>query len=462
VQTEVCDLSVTVLADLLARREVSPVELVSALLDRIDRYDGALHSYISVCRETAPAAARRAEQEIRSGLRRGPLHGIPIAHKDIYFTRGVRTTAHSRTMPEFVPEYDATVVERLDAAGMILVGKTNTTEFAIGTMDVFGTARNPWNASCYTGGSSGGSGAAIAAGLAVAATGSDTGGSIRIPASFCGVAGIKPTYGRVSRHGVVPLSWSMDHVGPMCRTVADCALLLGAMAGRDPRDPTSSPRPVPDYLAALGRDIRDTILGVPAQHFYERLDAEIEEAVRAALRHLEGLGVRLEPVQLPHAGEIGPVGWAVMAPEAYGHHATRLRRRFADYGSRARRRIAAGAFITAGEYQQALRLRTLWTREVNSALERVHAIVTPTMPFAAFSIETQESEPPDTTWGTIPFNLSGHPALTVPCGFTAAGLPIGMQLVGRPFDESTLFRIGHAYEQSTGWHRRRPVLEGLA
>jgi len=462
VDSELCFLPIADLAARLARRELSPVELVTALLDRIDHYDGALHSYITVCRESALDAARRAEREIHAGGARGPLHGIPISHKDIHFTRGIRTTCHSRTMLDFVPDHDATHVRRLADAGMILVGKTNTTEFACGTMDVFGTARNPWNTACYTGGSSGGSGAAVASGLAVAATGSDTGGSIRIPSGLCGIVGIKPTYGRVSRHGVFPLSWSMDHIGPMCRTVADCATVLSAMAGRDPRDATSSARPVPDYAAALAEEIHDVVLGVPDQHFYEHLDPEVDTAMRGALRHLESLGMRLTPVTLPHAGDVGTVGWAVMVAEAYGQHAGRMRRQFPDYGLRARQRIAAGAFITAAEYQQAGQIRRLWIREVDDALRGVHAIVTPTLPFPAFSVETQNTNPPETTWGTIPFNLSGHPALTVPCGFTATGLPIGMQLIGRVFDERTLFRIAQAYERAAEWHRRRPRLEGAA
>ena len=456
---ELCFLPATVLAEQIARRRVSPVEIVTALLDRIDRYNGTLHSYITVCRESALADARAAEREIGAGRSRGPLHGLPISHKDIVFTRGVRTTCHSKTMLDFVPETDATAVRRLADAGMILLGKTNTTEFAIGTMDIFGTARTPWDTTHYSGGSSGGAGNAVAAGLAVVATGSDTGGSIRIPGALCGVAGIKPTYGRVSRHGVFPLSFSMDHVGPMGRTVGDCALVLRALAGRDPHDPTSSPAPVPDYTADLGRGVNGVRLGIPRQHFYDQLDPEVDRAVRAALRQLEALGATPVPVDLPRATEIGFVGWALLVAEAYGAHAGRLRTRYADYGLRARQRIAAGAFLTAGEYQQAAQLRGVWTREVNAVLARVDAIVTPTLPFAGIPVEVQNSKPPETTWGTIPFNLTGHPALTLPCGFTAAGLPVGLQLVGRAFDEGMLFRIGHAYEQSTEWHTRRPTLE---
>jgi aspartyl-tRNA(Asn)/glutamyl-tRNA(Gln) amidotransferase subunit A len=452
--------SLTELGRLLDARKVSPVEIVSAALDRIERYNGRLASYITVCGEAALAAARRAEQEITGGGgRRTRLHGLPIAHKDISLTKGVRTTAHSRCLIEHVPDRDATHVRRLAEAGVIMLGKTNTTEFACGTMDVFGVARNPWDLSRYTGGSSAGSASALAAGMAPAATGSDTGGSIRVPASFCGIVGLKPTYGRVSRYGLIPLSWSMDHVGPMARTVADCALLLSTMAGHDPLDPTSARTPVPDFTDRLGAGVRGMVLGVPKQHFYEGLEPEVDAAARAALRHLEGEGARLEPVDLPLAGHIaGPGGILIMA-EAYGLHARQLRERAADYGDRTRRRIASGACYTSGEYEAATRVRVAWTRQAARALERVDAIVTPTLPHAAFTVEVQKAgEPPDTSWGTRHFNLSGHPALTLPCGFTAAGLPIGMQLAGRYFDEATLFRIAHAYERSTPWHDRRPAL----
>jgi aspartyl-tRNA(Asn)/glutamyl-tRNA(Gln) amidotransferase subunit A len=452
-------LPATVVSRLIDEREVSPVEVVTAHLQRIDRYNTRLNSYITVCHDDALNAAGRAEREISAGRRRGPLHGIPIAHKDISWTRGVRTTAHSRTLLDFVPDDDATHVGRLAAAGMILLGKTNTTEFACGTMDIFGIARNPWDTSRYAGGSSGGSANALAAGLAVVATGSDTGGSIRVPAGFCGVVGLKPTYGRVSRYGLIPLSWSMDHVGPMARTVADCALLLSAMAGHDPRDPTSAAAEVPDFAALHDGSIRGLVLGVPQQHFFQGLDPEVEGAVRAALRDLEGLGARVEPVDLPHAQDIAAVAQVLMMSEAFGQHADWLRRHAPEYGARTRRRITAGACYTAGEYQLAVQVRALWTRELAAGLRRVNILVTPTLPIPAFAADLQASGPPDTGWGTRHFNFSGHPALSLPCGFTAAGLPIGLQLVGRWFDEVTLFRVAHAYEQATRWHERRPTLE---
>jgi len=451
------------LGRLLDERQVSPVDIVRAFLGRIDRYNGQLASYITVCGEGALAEARTAEQEIaRTGRRRGRLHGLPVAHKDVSLTRGVRTTAHSRCLLEYVPDRDATHVRRLRDAGMILLGKTNTTEFACGTMDLFGVHRNPWDLGRYAGGSSGGSANALAAGLAVAATGSDTGGSIRVPASFCGIVGLKPTYGRVSRNGLLPLSWSMDHVGPMARSAADCALLLTAMAGHDPADPTSARAPVPDFAEGLQAGIRGMVLGVPRQHYYEGLDPEVDAALRAALRQLESLGARLEPVDLRLAAHVTAPGGVLIMAEAYGLHAAGLRERARDYGTRTRRRIASGACYTSGEYEDAARVRVAWTDQVNAVLGRVDAIVTPTLPQPAFSVEMQLDEPPDTSWGTRQFNMSGHPALTVPCGFTSAGLPVGMQLAGRYFDEASLFRIAHAYEQATPWHTRRPALAEAA
>ena len=454
----------TALSAMLARHEVSPVEIVEALLGRIERHNEELRSYITVCAESARAAARQAEREIRDGRRRGPLHGIPITHKDISLTRGVRTTAHSRTLLEFVPDHDATHVRRLFEAGMILLGKTNTTEFACGALDVFGVHRNPWDVSRYAGGSSGGSANALALGLAVAATGSDTGGSIRVPASFCGVVGVKPTYGRVSRYGLIPLAWSMDHVGPMARTVADCALLLNAMAGHDTLDPMTISAAVPDFREGLGQGIKGLVLGVPQQHFYEGLDPEVDAVLRAALRQLESQGATLEPVDLPRAKDALAAGAMLISVEAFAQHAGRLRRRAGEYGTRTRRRIAAGGFYSTADYQTATEIRALWARDLERVLHRVHALVTPTVPMPAFPIEVQLSEagPPDTGWATRPFNMSGHPALTLPCGTTTSGLPVGMQLAGRAFDESTLLRIAYAYEESTLWHTRRPPVKEAA
>lgn len=461
-EEEIAFLSLTEASRLIAAGDLSPVEVATALLERIDRYNGVLRSFITVRREEALTEARAAGAEIRAGRSRGPLHGLPIAHKDVLWTAGVRTTAHSATMREHVPAEDATAVARLRRAGMILLGKTNTTEFACGTMDFFGFSRNPWDLSRYTGGSSGGSANALAAGLAIAATGSDTGGSIRAPSAFCGVVGVKPTYGRVSRHGLVPLSWTQDSVGPMARRASDCALLLEAMAGPDPRDPTASTAAVPPFATSIGAGITGVRLGIPEGHFYRGLEPDVEGAVRAALDQLEALGARLEPVRLPHAGDLAAVGGILVMSEAYALHAARLRTQGHLYGTRTRQRILAGAFYTAAEYGEAWQIRSVWIREVEEAFRAVDALVTPTLPITAFPIEVQQSGPPDTSWGTRHFNLSGHPALSLPCGFSGGGLPIGLQLAAPYFGEALLFRIAHAYEEAAPWHRRRPDLDGAA
>lgn len=448
---------ITTLSELIASREASPVDIVQNLLDRIERFDPSLKAYITVLPEEALRAARQAEQEIAAGRLKGPLHGIPIVHKDVTWTAGVPTTANSKALAGFVPEESAFAVERLDEAGMILLGKTTTSEFACGSFGLVGPSVNPWHPDHFTGGSSAGSAGALAAGLAVAATGSDTGGSIRVPSSFCGIAGLKPTFGRVSRRGLLALSWSMDHVGPMARTAADCALLLNAMAGHDPRDPKSSRRPVPDFTAGLGSGIEGRVLGVPSNHYFDGLDPDVERAVKAALQQLEALGARLESVDLPRAADLAAAGTILMTSEAFSQHAERLRTQSAGYTDRARRRIASGAFYTTAEYHQALQIRTLWIEELDAVIEGVDALVTPTLPAPAFRLD-EHLNPPDTSWGTRQFSMSGHPAISVPCGFTADGLPVGLQFACSAFEENRLFQIAHAYEQAAGWYRHRPPL----
>lgn len=451
--------SIGELSVLIATRQISPVDVVTTLLSRIERLNSTLASYITVCAAEAVAAARAAERDIIHGKYRGPLHGIPIAYKDIIWTKGVRTTAHSRALADFVPAEDATHVHRLSAAGMILIGKTNTGEFACGTSELFGNPRNPWSLNHYTGGSSNGSANAVAAGLAVAATGTDTGGSVRVPASFCGVVGLKPTFGRVSRHGIIPLSWTMDHVGTLTRTVDDAALMLTAMSGYDPLDPSSATVPVPDFRAGLERGIRGLTVGIPREHYFDGLHPDVERAVHAALDVLRAEGVQVVPVHLPRAGDLAAAAPLMYRAEAYVLHAERLRRRAADYGRRARQKICSGAFFTAAEYHQAAQLRRLWCDELRSVLQHVDAIVTPTVPYPAFTLQLQEAGPPDTSWGTRQFNMSGHPAITVPCGFSGEHLPIGLQIAGRTFDELTILRLAHVYQKLTDWHTRRPRLD---
>ncbi len=439
-----------------ARGDTSPVEVVEAYLARLDAYDGALRSHVTICRDAVRVAARRAETEIRRQGPRGPLHGVPLSHKDNLWTRGVRTGCHSRTSFDSVPDQDATAVARLNEAGALLLGKTNTTEFACGDQDVFGDTPNPWGAALHSGASSAGSASAVAAGLTAGATGSDTGGSIRAPAALCGVVGVKPTYGRVSRHGLVPLAWSMDHVGPMTRRVADAAAMLQAMAGRDPRDPTSDPRPVPDYAAALTERLPGVRVGVPVGYFFDGLEPDVDAAVRVALKVFEDLGARLVPVHLPSAGDLAAAGSLLSMWEAFGLHAATLRREGGAYGRKARAQIGAGGFHTSADVAHALQLRARWAHEVARAFADVDVLVTPTLPYTSVGRDTWIAGPPDTSWGTRAFSLTGHPALTLPCGFDRAGLPVALQIAAHRFDEATMFRVGHAFEQATPWHARRP------
>jgi aspartyl-tRNA(Asn)/glutamyl-tRNA(Gln) amidotransferase subunit A len=466
--SELCYLSLRSLGTLMQRRELSPVEATETVLDRVEKFDRQLNSFITPLRDQAMAQARAAEREILDGHYRGPLHGVPIAAKDLYYTKGIRTTAGSKILSDFIPTYDATVIARLQDAGAILIGKLNMHEFARGATNsssLIGGCYNPWDTLRVTGGSSGGSGAALAAGLCYGALGSDTGGSIRIPAAFCGVVGLKPTYGRVSRHGVFPLSWSLDHVGPMARTVADAALMLQVIAGHDRHDLTTRTAIVPDYMASLTGDIEGARLGIPQEFYFEQLDAEVADSVRAAVQTLERAGARVEEVSLPLSKYAAAAGRIISLTESAEIHEKFLKTRFADYSADVRAGFLVGQFILGKHYIKAQRLRSLIRQEMAAVLRRVDALVTPTVPVAAPRIgqTTVEVGPErvETMWAlsrlTRPANLTGFPALSVPCGFTQGGLPIGLQLTGRPFAEATILQIAHAYEQETTWHQRRPL-----
>jgi aspartyl-tRNA(Asn)/glutamyl-tRNA(Gln) amidotransferase subunit A len=466
--SELCYLSLRSLGTLIQRQEVSPLEATEAVLDRVDKVDRQLNSFITLLRDQALTQARAAAQEIAGGQYRGPLHGIPIALKDLYYTKGVRTTAGSKILSDFIPTYDATVVSRLQDAGAILVGKLNMHEFARGATNsssLIGPCYNPWDTLRVTGGSSGGSGAAVAAGLCYGALGSDTGGSIRIPAAFCGIVGLKPTYGRVSRHGVFPLSWSLDHVGPMTRTVMDAALMLQAIAGHDRYDPTTRTAVVPDYTAPLTEDIEGVRLGIPQEFYFEQLDPEVRESVRAAIQTLERGGARIEEISLPLSHYAGAAGRIISLTEAAEVHDRFLKTRLADYSPDVRAGFLTGQLIPGKHYMKAQRLRSLIRQEMAAALRRVDALITPTVPVPAPRIGQATvdigEERLDTIWAlsrlTRPANLTGFPAISVPCGFTQAGLPIGLQLTGRPFAEASILQIAYAYEQATTWHQRRPL-----
>jgi aspartyl-tRNA(Asn)/glutamyl-tRNA(Gln) amidotransferase subunit A len=440
------------------KREVSPVEVTTALLERIARLDGKLNAFVTLTADRALAEAKAAEAALLRGDGH-PLLGIPLGYKDIYDTRGIRTTAGSALWADRVPDRDSTCVTRLQNAGGVMLGKLITHEFAWGIQSPghrFPPARNPWNLDHIPGGSSSGSGAALAAGFCAGALGTDTGGSIRGPASFSGIVGLKPTYGRCSRAGVASLSWTLDHTGPMARSVEDCAYLLQTLAGHDPLDPASSRASVGDYVGALGQPVRGLRVGVPRDYFFDGCDPEVAAAFESALGVLRGLGVEVRDVAIPHIWD-APSFMVIMASEAFAYHERDLRERPDLYGDLLRDRLMSGGLYTGAEYVQATRLRERLRHEMLEVLDTVDLLATPTSPKPAPTFATMW----DPTLGfprsnTPPFNVSGLPSLALPDGFSSAGLPISLQLTGRPFDEATVLRAGHAYEQATDWHRRRP------
>jgi aspartyl-tRNA(Asn)/glutamyl-tRNA(Gln) amidotransferase subunit A len=454
--------SIADLAPRLAAGELSPVEVTEAVLARIAQYDTQLHSYITVMADSARHAARAAEAAMQAGNYLGPLHGIPIAVKDLYATRGVRTTFGSPLFADWIPDHDAAVVERLKRAGAVIIGKANLHELAFGTTSAnphYGAVANPWNLHCHPGGSSGGSAAAVAAGLACGALGSDTGASIRQPAACCGIVGLKPTYGRISKFGALPLSWSMDHAGPMTRTVTDTALMLQVLAGHDARDPGCVSRPVPDYTAQLNSGIHGKKIGVAREFFFEDCDPEVASAVEAALDVFRSLGATVQEIVLPDMQAARAAGTVILFAEAAAYHAADLRERPHAFSDEVRALIEMGGFYTAVQYVQAQRLRRRLTAETRQALATYDAMVMPTSPVPATPITP---DPPGHAAlrprNTLPFDFISLPAISVPCGFTRAGLPVGLQIVGKAFDEAGVLRIARAYEQATAWHRQHPVL----
>jgi aspartyl-tRNA(Asn)/glutamyl-tRNA(Gln) amidotransferase subunit A len=440
------------------KRELSPVEVTRVLLARIEKLDPTLHAFVTLTADRALADARAAEELLRRGDDR-PLLGIPVAHKDIYCTRGIRTTGGSALLADWIPEVESTCGRRWQDAGTVLLGKLITHEFAMGLQwpgHRFPPARNPWNVGHIPGGSSSGSGAALAAGLVHGATGSDTGGSIRGPAAFSGIVGLKPTYGRSSRAGVLTLSWTLDHTGPMARTVEDCALLMQPLAGHDPLDPASSRAPVDDYAAALGRDVRGVRVGVVRNYFFEGIDPEVERAFEEAMATLRRLGADVRDVQIPSLKATHSFLLILLA-EAYAYHERDLREHPELYGDVLRERFQAGALVTGAEYVQAQRIRSEICRETAEVLQAVDVLATPTTPRPATSFT--QAHDPDFGFprsNMPPFNITGSPTLALPCGFSSSGLPLSLQLAGRPFEEATVLRMGHAYERATTWHTRRP------
>lgn len=464
-KSEIPFLSASALSGLIASREISPVEATEAYLDRIDSLDFKFNAYLTVTREMAMAAAHEAEREIAAGNNRGPMHGVPVAVKDQFLSAGVRSTGGSRILVDYVPDEDATVIANLKRAGAVLLGKTNLTEFAItGFSHRFSTPRNPWDLNAYAGGSSSGSGAATGAYLCATSLGEDTGGSIRFPATWCGLVGLRPTWGLVSRYGVMRGVWSMDTVGPISRTVEDAAITLGAIAGHDPRDSHTSTTPVPDYRAALGQGVEGLRIGVVTEQMESDLvDADVRNVVERAIAVLGELGATVEEVSLPLSTIAGPISGVLLAVEPANNHSKWVHENIDDYGHDDRILLLTGSVMPANYYLKAQKVRELIRRQVLEALGGYDALVFPT---AGRGAQPVEDDPPVTSKETssrLPFlftrlfNLASCPAMSVPCGFDDRGMPVGLQIGGKPFSEGTLFRIGYAYEQATGWHTRRPA-----
>jgi aspartyl-tRNA(Asn)/glutamyl-tRNA(Gln) amidotransferase subunit A len=455
------ELTIAALALRLRRKEVSPVEIARACLERIERLNPALNAFITVMAESALSEARVAEAEIGRGEWRGPLHGIPIALKDLIDTAGVRTTAASALYKDRIPNEDAEVVRRLRKAGAVILGKNNLHEFAYGgssLVSYFGDVHNPWDASRIAGGSSGGSAAAVAAGLGYAAIGTDTAGSIREPAALCGCVGLKPTYGRVSSRGVIPLSSSLDHVGPLAATVEDAAIVLQAIAGYDAGDITSVDVPAADYVAALRSDAKPLRVGVPRNYFFDDLDHEVGAAVESALQEMRTLVAEIKEVQI----EV-PTDRTLQAAEAYAYHAGNFVSSPELYQAETLRRIRTGENVSAAEYIARRRELELARRSIGSVFAEVDLLVTPTMPMPAPAIAELKANPEalrpaelKLLRNTRPFNVWGLPAISLPCGFTQSGLPIGLQIAGPHWREDLVLRLAYAYEQATRWHELRP------
>jgi aspartyl-tRNA(Asn)/glutamyl-tRNA(Gln) amidotransferase subunit A len=459
------ELSLREASSQIKAKRLSPLELTDSVLGRIEATEHAVSAFAHVTREIAQASAKLAASEIAVGRYRGPLHGIPVSFKDNYDAAGVLATSSSMVRASHVPPADAAVVAKLGAAGMVMVGKTFAHEFAYGVTTP--TTRNPWDATRIPGGSSGGSAAAVASGAGVVSMGTDTGGSVRIPASLCGAVGLKPTFGRVSRRGITPLSWSLDHPGPISRNVEDCAFVMNAIAGFDPLEPTTVRKPVADFVADLERPISGLRIGVPKNYFFEQVDDEVAVAVTRALGVLESLGAKLVEVDVPHTDAVMPAVFCILVCEASAYHQQSLRSSADLYGPDIRVLLEAGELMLATDYIKAMRVRTVVQGAWAEMFRDIDVLAAPSTPIVAPEVGTLS-----VTWSdeltedvlmalprlTQAANLTGLPALSLPVGFSSAGLPIGLQLVGRPFDEGTILRAGHAYERESDSDQRLPLL----
>ncbi|MBD1401119.1 Asp-tRNA(Asn)/Glu-tRNA(Gln) amidotransferase subunit GatA [Pelovirga terrestris] len=480
-------LTISDLAKQLQEQKTTAMAVTRQSIERINSTDGQLNAFVTRCDDAAFKEAAAADVQLRAGSA-GPLTGIPLGLKDIFSTKGVRTTCGSKILDNYVPVYDATVVERLRKQGAVIIGKLNMDEFAMGSSNETssaGVCRNPWDRNHVPGGSSGGSAVAVAAGQVAAALGTDTGGSIRQPAAHCGVVGLKPTYGRVSRYGVIAYASSLDQVGPITRNVEDCALLLAAIAGYDPRDSTSVDRPVPDYQASLNEGVAGKKIGLPREYFIDGLDPEVKRAVDAAMEVYRGLGAELVPVSLPHTDYSVACYYLIATAEASSNLARYDGVRFgvrhagagglidmyqqtrsAGFGDEVKRRIMLGTYaLSSGYYDayylKAQKVRTLIRQDFTRVFAQVDLLLTPVAPTAAFKIGEKTDDPLQMYLSdifTIPANLAGTCAMSIPCGFDAAGLPIGLQLIGKPFGEGEMLQAARAFEQATDWHTRQPSL----
>ena len=455
--------SITGIAEGIASKQLSPVDVTSAMLERIEELDGQLKSYATVMADSAMAAAQEAEREINTGTYRGPLHGIPIAVKDLCFTKGVRTMGAAKVLEDYVPEFDSTVITKLKAAGAILLGKLNLTEGAMGGYNPeFDIPKNPWNPNRWTGSSSSGSGVATAAGLCIGSLGSDTGGSIRFPSAACGIVGIKPTWGRVSRYGVLALAESMDHVGPMTRSVADAAVMLEVIAGADPNDPTSLPDPVPNMLEGIGRDLQGIRVGFDEHYATNDIDTELAEAVRAGVGILADQGAEIVEVQLPDVDEYVSAWPTLCSAGAVAAHAATYPSQRDAYGPWFRGWLDMGARVTGADYARADNLRAACTGHLRRVFEGIDVLVCPSMSAPPHIVTPEllygpnEDRPTKFQRFTVPFDYNGAPTLSVPCGMNNEGLPLSIQFVGKHLTEPLLCQVGHAYESATPWHNLHP------
>jgi aspartyl-tRNA(Asn)/glutamyl-tRNA(Gln) amidotransferase subunit A len=484
---EICQLTAHQLHEMLLRKEVTCREVTEAVLKRIEKVENRIHAYITLLSDSAMEQATLADTRYEKGLA-GPLTGIPLAIKDLICTKGIRTTCGSHILENFIPTYDATVIEKLKTSGAVFVGKANMDEFAMGSStenSFFGPTHNPWDLARIPGGSSGGSAAAVAADECIASLGSDTGGSIRQPAACCGVVGLKPTYGLVSRFGLVAFASSLDQIGPFGKDVRDIALLMNGISGHEPRDSTSVDIPVPDYRRALINDVRSIVLGVPREYFIEGIDPEVESAVREAIRTLEKLGAKVVEVSLPHSEYALAVYYIIAPAEAssnlarydgvkYGFRAKGnhdllemyKESRSQGFGAEVKRRIMLGTYaLSAGYYEayyrKASQVRTLIQEDFRKAFSQCDVLLMPTAPTPAFKLGEKVDDPLQMYLSdifTIPCNLAGLPGLSLPCGFSRQGLPIGLQILGNHFQEEKIFRVAYTYEQNTEFHRKKPIL----